>query len=189
MNERETVTPEMVKKLRQDYSDIQGAYRLAEDEARVLKSENELLRSMKDAEQVREMDHSNMSEWETFISAVSDAKEKLNKLDRLTTSILFHSYKGGTDFGFTGSDEDRYQLNVLESEGYIKWDDGWKPDYDHAHISRADNALTSLNNVMKTYGDIIEERFQEEFDGIRFGLNYSPFWEGVLGQKIDHSQQ
>jgi hypothetical protein len=188
MKKRETITPEVVKKLRQDLANIGEAYKSAEKEVAEFKSENQKLRNLKDAEEVKVMDYSKMSEWETFLTAVNNARGKLDNLHPLVTSILFNNnYKNGFSANFVGTEEDRQQLNVLEAEGYINWDGGWVTDDYHREIYQADKALHDLKNVIRSCEDIIEERFLEEFNGIRLGLNYSPFWEQVLDQKIYHS--
>ncbi|MDQ0896411.1 MULTISPECIES: toll/interleukin-1 receptor domain-containing protein [unclassified Paenibacillus] len=187
MKKRETITPAIVKTLRDQNAALNEAFKMTEDEVRALQSENEKLRSMKDAEQVKAMDHSQMSEWDTFLQAVETAKKTLSNFNRLATSVLYHNYKGSPYGGFVGADEDRYQLNVLENEGLIVFDEGWQPDFKHPLVDQAQQALSKLDNVIRTYGDIIQDRFFKDFGTVRLGLAFSPFWERVLEQRIDHS--
>jgi phage terminase small subunit len=185
MKTRSIITAAAFKELQEDNASIMEAYNQTEQEIQLLKAENEALREMKDAEAVKALDYAQMDEWETFMSAVEDCKKHLEPLSTLTISILYH-HRNNSGYGFR-SQNDRSELNKLENQGFIKLDEGWEPVHEHPAIRRADQALDKLKSFIRESGDIIEERFEEEFKDVRFGLNFSPFWEEVLGENIQDS--
>lgn len=190
MERRITITPEHVKNMEQKLIEFKHAYDLVEKEVSELKSENQMLRKMKNSEEIKKMDYEKMDEWEEFLSAKENVRKELDKLDSLVVSIFFNNqYKKGYSSNFVGADESRQRLKVLEAEGYIYWEDGWVLDDEDPTVSSAQKALEDLNAFMNANGDIIEARFFEEFQGTRFGLNFSPFWENVLMQNIWHSSE
>ncbi|HDR7772845.1 TPA: TIR domain-containing protein [Bacillus paranthracis] len=192
MEQKEVITPELVKTLREQLNSYKEAYNEVEDEITQIKEENKVLRRMKNAEQVRELDFAKMSEWDTFMNAVDNMKEKLKRLPSLVPSILYNNFKKsiGNGRGFVGAMADNASLEKLENEGYIVLDDeGWEPNFEHSLINKASEALYELEQVMKANKDIIEERFEHEYGDILMGLKYSPFWEKVLGESITHSER
>ncbi|MGA4485340.1 MULTISPECIES: toll/interleukin-1 receptor domain-containing protein [Bacillus cereus group] len=189
MEKREIIDLVLVKELRDKLNSYTEAYNMSEGELIKLREENEALRKMKDAEEVRIFDFAKMDEWDTFMEAVDKLVKSLKKLPNLVTSILYQEYKGSRDDveGFYAPQEDRGKLEKLKNEGYIEYDDGWRPNFEHQFVTSAYEALGELELVMKGYKDIIEERFMHEYEGVIMGLSYSPFWEEVLDQKIQHS--
>lgn len=185
MKKRESVTPAGYKELKGERDAYMEAYNEAEEELKKLKRENAALRDMKNAEKVKEFDYAQMSEWETFMDAAKNAERQLNKLSSYTTSIMFHNDKNIG--GFIGDSGDIGELKALESQGYILWDEGWVPDYDHPAVRRAEDALMKLSSVIRNVEDVIYERFESEYEDVRLNLSYSPFWEKVLNQTIYHS--
>ncbi|BAH41259.1 MULTISPECIES: TIR domain-containing protein [Brevibacillus] len=186
MKSREILTPAVLKELRTENHSLIEAYNEAEEEVKKLKAENDALRSLKDAEAVKALDHAKMDEWQSFLDAVTIAKNELDKLPKLVTSVLYHMRKSSYD-GFVGDQMDFADLQQLDSKGYIEWDDGWKPVYTHPAVRRADNAIDALQAVIDEDPAIIQDRFEDEYEDVMFGLKYSPFWEEVLGQDIVHS--
>ncbi len=171
--------------LKTELATYKEAYLEMEVELEDFRKQNEQLRKMKDAEEVKEMDYAEMSEWDTFMEKVESVKTKLDSLPALVVSIIYNARRPGYD-GFT-SNEDRSELNAHESDGYIKWETGWEPDYEHPIISKADDALDQLAAFIGDIGPAIEERFEAEYDSVRMNLIYRPFWEKVLEQRIQIS--
>src|SRR5699024_1541842 len=119
--------------------------------------------------------------------AIQKAEQELNALPRLIPSILYNNISESSYGGFIGEREDNPPLKKLASEGYIFWDDGYRPDNEHPAIQRAEQALSELTRVIYDYEDILQERFETEYKDLRMSLKFSPFWEKVLNQKIQHS--
>ncbi|MRH43327.1 hypothetical protein GH741_11620 [Aquibacillus halophilus] len=130
-----------------------------------------------------------MDEWETFIESVKSAREQLKKLSPYVVTILYHYRKSSSIGGFVGEQEDFAKLHALQDEGFILWDEGWEPDFEHLVVSRADKALDELQVVISHSTDKFpfQERFEEEFEEVRLSLDFTPFWEEVLGMSIQHS--
>ncbi|OAS21369.1 toll/interleukin-1 receptor domain-containing protein [Paenibacillus oryzisoli] len=190
MNEREVVTPALVKQLRSDVGRYKEAYELAEVDEKNLREENNKLRQMKDAEEVKQMDYEKMDEWETFMDLVEKVKDALRPLRRIAVSVLYYNRKAGMfDPGFIADEDDNATLNALDSEGMAIWNDGWRMDKGHPYIEEATAALNELQAVIEKYGKSIEKRFREENPGVRFGLDYSPFWEALFIVRITHPQK
>ncbi|EHS54842.1 hypothetical protein WG8_5198 [Paenibacillus sp. Aloe-11] len=171
--------------LKNDLATYKEAYLEMEVELEKFRKQNEQLRIMKDAEEVKEMDYAEMSEWDTFMEKVESVKIKLDPLPALVVSIIYNARRSGYE-GFTSS-EDRSELITYESDGYIKWEAGWEPDYEHPSISKANDALDQLAVYIGDIGPAIEERFETEYESVRMSLIYRPFWEKVLGQRIQIS--
>ncbi|MDR3587946.1 MAG: toll/interleukin-1 receptor domain-containing protein [Desulfosporosinus sp.] len=189
MGQRETITVEVMKTLKLEIEEYKSAYQEAEKELDQMKKKNDALRKMKDASEVKAFEYAQMDEWETFMDAVKKAEEQLKKLPNLVISIFYHDRQNNQVGGYIGEQYDNSELNALKNKGYIEWDDGWSPDYDHPAISRADNALNHLSTVIKDLRDSEQfcERFEEEYNEVRLSLVYSPFWDEVLGTSIQHS--
>lgn len=191
MKQREKFSVEAVKELKQELAEYKAAYSETEEELTKAKEEILALRNIKDAEEVKAFDFARLDEWETFMDAVEKTKDELKPLPRYVSSILFHARKHNRYGGFIEEQEDLSSLKILENKGYIKWDDGWVPDYDHQAIFRADKALDNLSKVINTFEEntLFLERFEEEYRDVRFSLAYSPFWEEILNQTIYHSSR
>lgn len=190
MNKREVVTPALVKQLRDEVNSLKEAYEIVDKEERQLRQENEQLRQMKDAEEVKELDYAKMDEWETFMDAVEGVKTALRPLKRIGVSVLYYNYKANAyDPGYVADNEDTTALTAYQSEGLAKWvdGDGWRMDEGHPFVEEAKFALDELQGVIVKHNKIIEKRFHEENPGIRFGLEYSPFWEELFDVHITHS--
>jgi hypothetical protein len=185
MNKKESITPAAMKELRERNIALTEAYNQVEDEIQKLKLENDALRKMKDATEVKALDYAGMDDWETFMEAVEKVKKEIKPLDRLTISVLYHDRKSsGRGFSSYG---DNAALQALENQGFIEFGEGWEPCYGHPAIARADRALSKLEGFISLNKDNIEERFEEEYPDVRFGLAFTPFWEEMLGEKIQHS--
>lgn len=188
MNEREILTPAAIKAIVEEKESLEEAFNLAEADLMKLEKENAELRKLKDAEQVKAFDHAQMSEWDAFIKSVEDARKQLNTLPAFVVSILYHDNKKNKYYGFYGDTTDDLQnARKFESQGFIVWDDGWIPDFEHPAVERVGQAINNLASNINEHGDVIEERFSEEYPDVRFGLEYSPFWEDILNQTIQHS--
>ncbi|WP_186320426.1 toll/interleukin-1 receptor domain-containing protein [Fictibacillus phosphorivorans] len=192
LEKREVVTLEAVKQLKLNIEEYKIAYEEAEEELSRLKNENDALCKMKDASEIREFEFSKMDEWEIFLEAVEETNEQLRRLSPYVTSIMYHDLKKSSSFGvgFIGEQDDKPKLNALQNEGLIKWDNGWEPDYEHPVINRANNAIKKLSNVISGNLDniLFVEKFESEFEDVRLGLEFTPFWEEVLGLTIFHSR-
>lgn len=187
MEQREAITPTAFTRLKGERDSYKEAYIETEKELKALNIENNQLRKMKDSEEVKAFDFSKMNEWETFTDAIQKAELELNALPRLIPSILYNDISESSYGGFFGEREDNPTLKKLASEGYIFWDDGYRPDNEHPAIQRAEQALSELTRVIYDNGDILQERFETEYKDLRMSLKFSPFWEKVLNQKIQHS--
>jgi len=189
MEQKEEITAEYVNELKVEVRDYKSAYGEVEEELSKLKKENDALRKMKDASEVKAFDYAQMNEWESFIDAIDKTVEQLKTLPNLVISILYHDRIRNKFGGFLGEQDDHARLTALKNEGYIIWEDGWVPDYEHSAISRADRALNNLSAVIKNFEDFVEfhERFEEEYKDVRLSLEYSTFWDEVLGTSIQHS--
>lgn len=191
IEKRKVITQEEINRLYEELTQYKDAYSRTEEELDKYKIENEKLRNLKDADEVRELDFSQMEEWDTFINAVEEVKTLLYPLSSYIVSILFHDRKSNKYGGFIGEQTDNATLRSFENEGYIKWDEGWVPDYDNPKIIKADNALEKLNKLIHLYEEnsTFYERFEKEYEDIRLSLMYTPFWEKVLGLRIFHSNK
>lgn len=185
MNKIEPLTKSDFETLKKELNTYHEAYSEVEAEIEKLKKQNKLLRQMKDAVEVTEMDNAEMSEWDTFMEEVENVKRQLQPLPELVVSVLFNARRSD-DSGFT-SREDRPELKAYESDGYIKLGDGWEPDYDHPSIYKADAAIDQLNAFLENMGSVIREKFDVEYESVRMNLIYRPFWEKVLEQRIQIS--
>lgn len=191
MEQRETFSVETVNELRKELAEYKEAYSETEEELKKAKEEISVLRTMKDAEEVKAFDFAQLDEWDTFMDTVEKTKDELKPLPSYVSSILFHARKQKSYGGFIGEQEDLSSLKILENKGYIKWDEGWVPDYDHTAISRADKALDSLSKAINALEDdiLFQEKFKEEYRDVRLSLAYTPFWEEILEQTIYHSSR
>ncbi|RED76029.1 toll/interleukin-1 receptor domain-containing protein [Cohnella phaseoli] len=178
MEQREVVTPALVKNLKADVARYKEAFESSESEMDQLREENKKLRLMKDAKEVKQMDYERMDEWDEFMAAAEEAKSILNSLPRYAVSVLYQNYKSNHE-GFFPESDDFSKLTDMESEGMVIYDSGWKPDYGHPKIKKADAALDKLKAVCGNYPHL-EERFHEEYPDCRFGLRYSNFWEAIF---------
>ncbi|GAB6989906.1 toll/interleukin-1 receptor domain-containing protein [Paenibacillus pini] len=185
MTKREIITPALVNQLKTEKEELQEAFDLSEEEVTKLRKENETLRQMKDQEEIKEMDYEQMTEWDEFVNAAEDVKEAFKKLSRLEISVLYYGYIGQ---GFTGDPIDTSKLKAAETEGRVKFDEGWEPDYNHPHINKANAALDQLERIMSNYINVLQERFEEENDGVRYGLQYSTCWESLFDVSITKSE-
>lgn len=70
----------------------------------------------------------------------------------------------------------------------VTYDNGWKPDYGHPTIRKAEAALDKVKAVCRNYPHL-EERFHEEYPDCRFGMKYSNFWEALFEIDIYKSTQ
>lgn len=187
MNEREILTPAAIKAIVEEKESLEEAFNLAEADLLKLEKENSELRNMKDTEQIKAFDRAQMSEWGTFIQSVEDARKQLKSLPNFVVSVLYHDHKKNKYRGFYGDSDDLQNARKFESQGFVVWDDGWVPDFDHPAVERALQVIKDLASNINNLGDVIEERFNEEYHDIRLSLEYSPFWEEVLNQTIQHS--
>ncbi|MBY0207076.1 toll/interleukin-1 receptor domain-containing protein [Paenibacillus cucumis (ex Kampfer et al. 2016)] len=182
MGSREVVTAGLVKELRADLDSTKGAYEEVENELDILRAENVRLRQMKDAQDVQVMDDEKMDEWETFMRAVEDVHDSIGSLSKTMQSALYNTFKGSP---YITSDQFvKSELGKLESEGLMKWEDGWFADHEHPTVEQAINSLDKLSTVMKDSKEILEERFKREYPGTRFGLQFSPFWVNLFEATI-----
>src|SRR5699024_10870740 len=156
MKQREAITPTAFKRLKGERDSYKEAYIETEKELKTLNIENNQLRKMKDSEEVKAFDFSKMNEWETFTEAIQKAEQELNALPRLIPSILYNNISESSYGGFIGEREDNPPLKKLASEGYIFWDDGYRPDNEHPAIQRAEQALSELTRVIYDYEDILQ---------------------------------
>jgi hypothetical protein len=181
MKMREIVTPALVKQLREEKERAEEAYEEAEDELSKLRAENEKLRNMKDAKEVQAMDDAYMDEWEKFMDQVLQVQIDLKPLSRLTTSVLYYSFKG---MPFTGDQYTNATLAGLEGAGLVFWDNGWFVDNKHPSIRNAIATLDNMANVIKNWQESIEDRFLREHPGIRFGLEFYTCWDALFKTDI-----
>lgn len=179
MKQREDVSPALVKQLKADVERYKEAFESSESEMDQLREENKRLRLMKDAQEVKQMDYDHMGEWDELMAAAEEAKSILKSLPRYASSVLYQNYKSSQD-GFFPENEDVSKLTDMESEGLVTYDNGWKPDYEHPKIKKAEKVLDKVSDVCKNYPDLAE-RFQEEYPDCRFGLRFSNFWEALFG--------
>ncbi|MGE6601478.1 toll/interleukin-1 receptor domain-containing protein [Lysinibacillus fusiformis] len=189
MESRDIITPKAVGDLKAQMLEYQNAYQETEDELNKAKKEIAALRKMKNVDEIKEFDYAQMNEWELFLDEVDKVKQTFKKLKKHVISILYHHRKVHSFGGFIGEQEDLSTLKMLENEGYITFDSGWVPDFDHLAIQKADKALDNLAKLIETL-ELDEQfcnRFMEEYEDVRLSLDYSPFWENVLDQRILHS--
>jgi hypothetical protein len=146
---------------------------------------------MKNAEEIKEFDYQHMDEWENFIEKTNELQMLFRKLPRLVPSVLFQAYKDERQRTYNRgfySPSERVDLDRLENEGYIEWDEGWVPNNEHPLINKVVKAIQELEDFMKNIKDEkTEARFHEEYENVIFDLIYSTFWERVLGVSIYHS--
>ena len=180
LKKKEIISPSIVKQLREENASLKQAYNEAESDIKQLEIEKEKILSFKDAEEIKEYVNSQMDEWESFVSLVEEAAEKLNPLPQLVASVLYHDLKD--DYGFSRQ-EDNTELRSLESEGFIYFDEGWQVQYEHPAMNKAHQALMNLKSFINNNIDIIGDRFYEEY-GVMLGIKYTPFWNAVLGKKV-----
>ena len=186
MKDRPIVSASTVKSLIKELEEYKEALELSEVELEKLRKENEALRSMKNAEEIKELDYQQMVEWENFVDKTNELEVLLNKLPRLVPSVIFQEYKDGIR-GFYSPSE-KVDLERLENEGYIQWDEGWLPNNHHPLIIKVEKAIQELEYFMQNIKDEKTiARFNEEFENVIFDLIYSTFWENVLGVSIYHS--
>jgi hypothetical protein len=191
MKDRPIVSASSVKSLMKELEQYKEALESSEEEVEKFRKENEALRSMKNAEEIKEFDYQHMDEWENFVNKTNELQMLLRKLPRLVPSVIFQVYKDGRDRVHSGgfySPSEKVELDRLENEGYILWDEGWVLNNQHPLINKVEMAIQELEYVMKNIKDEkTEARFEEEYEEVIFDLIYSPFWEKVLGVSIYHS--
>ncbi|TYS51237.1 toll/interleukin-1 receptor domain-containing protein [Bacillus infantis] len=191
MKDRPIVTAATVKSLMKELEEYKQALESSEKEVEEYRKENQALRSMKDAEEIKEFDYKSMDEWENFEEKTNELQMLLRKLPRLVPSVIFQTYKESRERSGSGgfySPTEQADLKRLENEGYIIWDDGWVPNDDHPRIIKIQQAIKELQYFMDDIeDDKTTTRFEEEYEDIMFDLIYSPFWEKVLGVSIYHS--
>lgn len=182
MEQREVVTPALVKQLRADVARYKEAFESSESELDQLREENEKLRLMKDAEEIKQMDYEQMNEWEELMAAADNARMILKSLPRYAQSVLYQNYKSSQE-GFHPENDEVSKLTDLESEGMVYYENGWKPDYEHPKMRKAGTALDKVEAVCRNHPHL-DERFHEEYPDSRFGMKYSNFWESLFGIRI-----
>jgi len=181
MKKKEVVTSELVKELRLEAARYKEAFDKSDDELVALQKENAQLRKVKDAVEVKAIDRAKMDEWDTFLDAVEKVALALKPLNNAVATVLYYDYKGQS---FIPEPQERSILIGDENKGLVRFDQGWEPDYAHPDMRKAQYALDQFKTVLRQIGDIIEERFEEENEGIRLGLEFSPFWESFFRVKI-----
>ncbi|GMX60992.1 hypothetical protein Elgi_74110 [Paenibacillus elgii] len=181
MKKKEVVTSELVKELRLEAARYKEAFDKSDDELVALQKENAQLRKVKDAVEVKAIDRAKMDEWDTFLDAVEKVALALKPLNNAVATVLYYDYKGQS---FIPEPQERNILIGDENKGLVRFDQGWEPDYAHPDMRKAQYALDQFKTVLRQIGDIIEERFEEENEGIRLGLEFSPFWESFFRVKI-----
>jgi TIR domain len=191
LEQREPVTAETFNSLNLELQEFKQAYSEVEKELSIAKTEIEQLRKMKNSEEIQAFDFARLDDWETFTISVENTKKELTPLSNLVTSILFHARKHRSYNGFIGDSDDLPALRVEENKGFIKWDEGWIPDYEHPAILRANNAMEELSKVIVTLeeDEVFRQKFNEVYKDIRLDLSFTPFWEEVLDQTIYHSSR
>lgn len=182
MEQREVVTPALVAQLKADVARYKEAFESSESELDQLREENEKLRLMKDAQEVKQMDYEQMDEWDELMAAAEEAKAILKSLPRYAPSVLYQNYKSGQE-GFHPEHGEIPRLTEIESEGMVYYDNGWMPDYEHPKMGKAGAALDKVSAVCRNYPHL-DERFHEEYPDSRFGMKYSNFWEYLFGIHI-----
>jgi len=185
-DDRERITVEMMDGLKETLREYQEAYQEVNDELDRLRRENTSLRTLKDAEEVTAFDLENMDEWDKFLSAVEKVNLGLRQLSIELVTVLYYQFKNGTEGFYSNEYHNQNKFQDLESQGLIKWDDGWVPDYDHPKINRVTESLNEVSKLIddNSLNDQFEMKFESEFQDIRLGLAYSPFWEEVFGTNI-----
>ncbi|MGA5715033.1 TIR domain-containing protein [Bacillus bombysepticus] len=191
MKDRPTFSASTVKSLMKELEEYKKALESSEEEVEKLRKENEALRSMKNAEEIKELDYQHMDEWEKFAKKTNELKMLLRKLPRLVPSVIFQAYKDARQRAYYQgfySQSEKVDLERLDNEGFIQWDEGWVPNNEHPLIIKVEKAIQELEDFM---GNIKDEntvaRFEEEYENVIFDLIYSTFWENVLGTSIYHS--
>ncbi|MEY9867270.1 hypothetical protein ABIE66_002649 [Peribacillus sp. B2I2] len=173
-----------------ELEEYKKALESSEEEVEKFRKENEALRSMKNAEEIKEFDYQHMDEWENFVDKTNELQMLLRKLPRLVPSVIFQSYKDARQRVYNGfySQSEKVDLERLGNEGYIQWDDGWVINNHHPLIIKVEKAIKELEYFMKNINDEkTVARFEEEYEDVIFDLIYSTFWEEVLGVSIYHS--
>lgn len=183
---RENITVEMMDGLKKELREYREAFQEANDELDRLQRENASLRTLKDAEEVTAFDLENMDEWDKFLSAVEKVNLGLRQLSIELVTVLYYQFKSGAEGFYPNEYHNQNKFQDLESQGLIKWDEGWVPDYDHPKINRVTESLNEVSKLIddNTLNDQFEMKFESEFQDIRLGLAYSPFWEEVFGTNI-----
>ncbi|MGP3788461.1 TIR domain-containing protein [Paenibacillus sp. 1A_MP2] len=182
MRAKEIVSPALVKQLRTEKESAEQAFAQADDELTRLRTENEYLRKMKDAEEVQAMDDANLNEWETLLKLADEVREAVRPFNRLAQSVLYYSYN---DTAFTVSDQyDVNKLDSLKREGRVLWDNGWYIDDEHPDMARVLDQLNKIRDLISNFDYTLEPKFKREYPGDRFGLQFSPFWSIMFGIEI-----
>lgn len=192
MESREVISEALVTQLRNELKQFKEAYDEAEKESGQLRKENDALRSMKDREEVKAYEYSNMEDWDEFIELADKVSFLLGKLPNMLPSVLFQSYRYNNRQSY---DRGLYlpsyhdELKKLENKGLITFtDDGWEPNDLHPQIQTVSKAIAELKKFLENnLTEELEERFHEEYEGMIFDMVYSDFWEKVLGVVIYHS--
>lgn len=185
MNNKVVVTPEEVAKLRKELSEAQAAYEEADDKVLALEKEIKEIRNLKDAEELKEYDYAQLEEWEELETALDDVTKKLNKISPILTTVIYYYYADQDD-RFFGGHENLNEFKKEERAGRIRWEDGWLVDDDDPSMANIINEIDNLKEIMDGFynNEVMMNRFNEEYPGIRFDLKYTPFWEKVLKQTI-----
>lgn len=191
VKDKPIVTASEVNKLNNKLIEYEASLDASEADLEKLRKENEELRNLKDAEEIKEIDYRKMDDWEEFVEKADELRRQLQKLPRLVPSVVYKKYQDDyekPDLPGFHSPSERTGLEKLGSKGYIYWNDGWLLNEEHPRINQIEEAVNDLDSfLMFSKSDEIERRFLEEFDNIIFDLKYSPFWEKVLGVNIYHS--
>ncbi|WP_375200816.1 toll/interleukin-1 receptor domain-containing protein [Bacillus sp. RS11] len=191
MESREVISEALVTQLRKELKQFKEAYDEAEKESEQLRKENEALRDMKDKEEVKAYEYSNMEDWEMFTELVRKVSSTLRKLPKVLPSVLFQSFRYDnrkSDERGLYSPSANDELKILENRGFVVWDDGWQPNEIHPQIHTAKIAIQELKKFLDTnLTEELEVRFNEEYEGLIFDMAYSDFWEKILGLIIYHS--
>lgn len=188
MNDRKVVTPEEVAELRKQLDEAIEAYGEVEERASKLYEENILIRKLKSAEDLKAYDYAQLNEWEEFETAINNANSQLKKLPHVLPTVIYYYY-ADTDERFVGGQELTSDLKKEERAGRIEWDDGWLIAEEDRLIARTIKALDELKELMDELyqNEDFMERFDDEYENVRFDLKFTPFWEKVLQQTLYNS--
>lgn len=193
MKNKEVISERLVNQLRKDLQQFKEAYTEAEQESEQLRKENEALRNMKDREEIKEYDYSNMEDWENFIELVKIVRSELRKLPKVLPSLLFQGYRYDrrkSDERGLYSSSAHNELKILENKGFVIWTDGWEVNDEHPQVQLANKVIWDLSKFLsEKLTEELEERFNEEYESLIFDMAYSDFWEKVLGVTIYHSRE
>ncbi|MBY0206785.1 toll/interleukin-1 receptor domain-containing protein [Paenibacillus cucumis (ex Kampfer et al. 2016)] len=188
MEKRKTLTAEMYGSLERELESANQAFSEADDEVMRLKSENEQLRRMKDAVEIQALDDERMDEWDTLIQLADEVRKSVKSLNKLTKSVLFYSYNNQ---GFTLMDQnENSRLDALKREGKLKWEDekGWIVDEEDHTMSTALENLNKVDSHISNFDYVLKSRFNREYPGTRYGLEFFPFWEVMFKIEIYTSE-